>query len=461
MKQAKWVKSTERGVRGNGYALSRNLTPRLIPVASCNPLGRETRTHPAHQLRKLATSLERFGFVLPILIDADGRVIHGWALVLAARQLGLREIPAVIVKDLREAELRALRLALNRITEDAAWDLKTLALEFSDILELDPQIELEVTGFEMGEIDVLLDGDGADEEDVLPIASDKVAPVTRPGDRWNMGDNRLLCGDALKADSYDLLLGSETADMMFADPPYNVPIDGHASGLGATKHADFVQASGELSPAEFQTFLGTAFDHAAERSRNGAMHFICMDWRHVEEMLAVGRKVYSELKNLCVWNKDNAGMGSLYRSKYELVCVFKVGKAPHINNVALGRHGRHRTNVWDYPSQNTLSRSGKGKLALHPTVKPVGLVADTIRDCSNHGGLILDPFGGAGTTLIAAERTGRRARVIELDPTYVDISIERWQRLTGGTAVHADTGKPFQRPNGIPADDTGGSDGEA
>ena len=249
----------------------------------------------------------------------------------------------------------------------------------------------------------------------------------------------ITCSAATPCDpeSYAQVLGDDKAEMMFADPPYNVPVEGHVSGLGAVKHGDFAMASGELSSAEFQTFLKTSLGLAATRSIDGAIHYVCMDWRHLRELTAAGDEVYSELKNLCVWNKSNAGMGSLYRSKHELIFVFKVGKKPHINNVALGKWGRHRTNVWDYVSQNTLNGTKKSKLSLHPTVKPVAMIADAIRDCSNRGGLILDPFGGAGTTLIAAERTGRRARVIELEPIFVDVTIERWQRLTGGTAVHA------------------------
>jgi hypothetical protein len=431
--------------RGNGYALSRDLTPRLVRIAGLTPLGRETHKHPPRQLRKLAGSLERFGFVLPILTDSEGRVVAGWALALAAKQLGLTEVPAISLTDLSEAELRALRLALNRITEDSVWDPKALALEFSDILELAPQLDLELSGFEMGEIDNLLDGDGVDQEDELPPIETTLPPVTRAGDLWILDKHRLFCGDALQAESYARVMGTEKADMMFSDPPYNVPIEGHVSGLGKVKHADFGMASGELSSTEFKEFLQTSLGHAASCSINGAIHFICMDWRHLPEMLAAGDTVYSEHLNLCVWNKSNAGMGSLYRSRHELVFVFKVGRRPHINNVALGRHGRHRTNVWDYVSQNALNGTSKSKLAVHPTPKPVAMIADAIRDCSNRGGLILDPFGGVGTTLVAAERTGRRARVIELDPHYVDTSIERWQRLTGGVAVHADTGQPFTR----------------
>ena len=396
-------------------------------------------------MRKLAASLERFGFVLPILIDAERRVVAGWGLVLAARQLGLSEVPGVSLTDLSEADLRTLRLALNRITEDSTWDRDALTIELSEILELAPDIDLEISGFEMGEIDPLLHGDGLDQEDELPLIDAAAAPVTRLGDLWVLGEHRLFCGDALQAENYARLLGAEKADMLFADPPYNVAIDGHASGLGAVKHTDFAMASGELSPAKFVAFLKTSLGHAAGCSSDGAIHFVCMDWRHMKEMLAAGEETYTELKNLCLWNKSNAGMGSLYRSKHELIFVYKVGTAAHINNVALGRYGRHRTNVWDYVSQNALNGTSKSKLALHPTVKPVAMIADAIRDCSNRGNLILDPFGGAGTTLIAAERTGRRARVIELDPMFVDVSIERWQRLTGGTVRHADSGRPFAR----------------
>jgi hypothetical protein len=437
--------------RGNGYAVSRNLVPRLVAVAACKPLGRETRKHPPHQVAKLAASLERFGFVVPILIDADGRVVAGWGLVLAARRLGLADVPAVTVADLDEAELRALRLALNRLADDAVWDPAALSLEFSDILQIDPQIELEITGFESGEIEGLLGGSGIDQEDELPEIVNGTAPVTQLGDLWNLGEHRLYCGDALDPDSYARVLGTDKADMAFTDPPYNVPVAGHVSGLGAVKHGDFAMGSGELSSTEFINFLHTSLGLAATRSIDGAIHYVCMDWRHLRELTAAGDGVYSELKNLCVWNKSNAGMGSLYRSKHELIFVFKVGNKPHVNNVALGKWGRHRSNVWDYVSQNSLNGTRKSKLALDPTVKPVAMIADAIRDCSNRGGLILDPFGGAGTTLIAAEQTGRRARLIELEPTFVDVTIERWQRLTGGTAVCADSGQPFVRLDPLPA----------
>ena len=437
-----------RRQRWNGHAVSRDFAPQRVPLADLKPLGRETRKHPPQQVRKLAASLDQFGFVLPVLTDPAGRVVAGWALVLAAQRLGLSEVPAVTLTDLGDAELRMLRLALNRLSDDSDWDHEALALEFSEILEIAPQLDLQTSGFEMGEIDLLLGDRGLAQEDELPAIETENPPVTRPGDLWILGEHRLYCGDALQAESYDRLLGTDKAQMMFGDPPFNVPIAGHASRTG--NHADFAMASGELSSAEFQAFLKAALGHAANRSIDGAIHYICTDWRHWCDLMAAGDEIYSELLNLCVWNKSNGGMGSFYRSKHELVPVFKVGRAPHINNVALGRYGRNRTNVWDYVSQNSLNGSPKSKLPLHPTVKPVAMIADAMRDCSNRGGLVLDPFGGAGTTLIAAERTGRRAGVIELDPLYVDVSIERWQRLTGKSAIRADTGQPFNRTGTTP-----------
>ena len=251
------------------------------------------------------------------------------------------------------------------------------------------------------------------------------------------------------------VLGTDQAQMMFADPPYNVPVEGHVSGTGGGQTRRFCHGVGRALLGGVPIISEDLAWPCGEPVDQRRHSFCCMDWRHQREIIAAGEEVYSELVNLCVWNKSNAGMGSLYRSKHELIFVFKVGTGAHINNVALGKYGRHRTNVWDYVSQNALNGTAKSKLALHPTVKPVAMIADAIRDCSNRGGLILDPFGGAGTTLIAAERTGRRARVIELDPTFVDVSIERWQRLTGGTAIHADSGQPFVRSGSIPVADFG------
>jgi 16S rRNA G966 N2-methylase RsmD len=434
---------TQPMLGGNGFAVSRNLNPNLVRVETLKPLGRETRKHPPAQIRKLQASIEQFGFVLPIVIDATSRVIAGWGLALAAKKLGLPEVPAVTITDLDEPKLRMLRLALNRLSEDSRWDLEALRLEFSDILEISGEIDLRISGFEMGEIDVAFEGSGSDEEDDLPALNETSTPVTKPGDLWLLGEHRILCANALMSESYARLLGDERAQMIFTDPPWNTPIAGHVSGLGSTKHGDFAMGCGEMPAAEFEAFLRATLGHAARHSDDGSIHFVCMHWGKIRELLAAAADLFSETKNLCVWSKTNAGMGSLYRSRHELIFVFKRGDAPHINNVELGRFGRNRTNVWDYPGQNVLNGTSKSKLSLHPTVKPVALVADAIRDCSNRNGVILDPFGGAGTTLIAAERTGRRACLIEIDPRYVDVTIKRWQNLTRRTAVCAGVRTPY------------------
>ena len=302
-----------------------------------------------------------------------------------------------------------------------------------------------MSGFEMGEIDRLTLGGAADEEDeFLPEVTART-PITKLGDVWVLGNHRIFCGDARDRASFEAVLLGETAQMVFTDPPYNVPIDGNVSGLGAVKHAEFAMAAGEMSDAEYTGFLRSVLRLAIRCSGQGAIHFICIDWRGLRLMLEVTDDLYTELKNVCVWNKTNAGMGSLYRSKHELILVLKAGSAPHINNVALGTHGRNRTNVWEYAGQTSL-KGRKNKLALHPTVKPVALVADAIRDCSDRNGIILDPFGGSGTTCIAAERTGRRARLIEIDPAYVDATVLRWQQLTGEKAIHGITGERFGAP---------------
>jgi DNA modification methylase len=442
-------------LRGNGFAISRNLNPNLVGVETLKPLGRETRKHPPAQIRKLQASIEQFGFVLPIVIDASGRVIAGWALALAAKRLGLAEVPAVTITDLDEGNLRMLRLALNRLSEDARWDVEGLRLEFSEIMEISGEIDLRAGGFEMGEIDVAFGGSGGDEEDDLPALNETSTPVTKPGDLWLLGEHRILCANALMPESYTRLLGDERTQMIFTDPPWNIPIAGHVSGLGSTKHGDFAMGCGEMSAMEFEDFLRTTLGHAARCSDDGSIHFVCIHWGRIRELLGAAADLFTETKNLCIWNKSNAGMGSLYRSKHELIFVFKRGDAPHVNNVELGRFGRNRTNVWDYPSQNVLNGTTKSKLSLHPTAKPVALVADAIRDCSNRKDLILDPFGGAGTTLIAAEKTGRRARLIEIDPRYVDVTIKRWQNVTGRTAVRVDAGTPYPDNDQRSASDDG------
>ena len=248
-----------------------------------------------------------------------------------------------------------------------------------------------------------------------------------------LGQHRLYCGNALEDMSYAALMGDSRAQMVITDPPYNVPIKGHVRGKGKVQHREFEMASGEMSEGEFETFLKTSLGHMAAYSLPGSLHYFFMDWRHMRELLRAGYYTYDELKNICVWVKRNSGMGSHYRSRHELVLLFKLGNAPHINNVELGRFGRNRTNVWEYAGVNSFGKDRDAALAMHPTVKPAAMIKDAIMDSSNRGDITLDPFLGSGTTLIAAEQSGRRGYGMELDPLYVDTAIRRWEALTGQT----------------------------
>jgi SAM-dependent methyltransferase len=397
-------------------------------ISDLTPDPRNARTHPKRQIEQLKASIEAFGFTNPILADPEGHIIAGHGRLQAARALGLIEVPTIILSGLSETQKRALRIADNKIALNAGWDLEILQQELGELASLDVDIDLTLTGFSTGEIDVILtSADDPDDEVVPPVPT---KPRTKPGDIWILGDHRVGCGDGRDAAFLQRLIGEGArVDAAFLDPPYNVRIGGHAVSAGS--HREFAMASGEMSEAEFRSFLSDTLGVAAHWSRDGAVHFVCMDWRHMDSVSAVGSKVYGELLNLCVWNKSNAGMGSLYRSKHELVFVYRVGTAPHHNMVELGRHGRNRTNVWDYASVNSMKGSRREDLTLHPTVKPTGLVADAIQDVTRRGDLVLDLFLGSGTTLLAAERTGRRFRGLDIDPAYVDVAIERWSVRTG------------------------------
>jgi len=397
-------------------------------VGDLIPDPRNARTHPKRQIDQLKASIEAFGFTNPILADPDGHIIAGHGRLQAARALGLSEVPTVILSGLSEIQKRALRIADNKIALNAGWDLEILQQELGELASLDVDIDLTLTGFSTGEIDVILGSADDPDDEVIPPVPTK--PRTKPGDIWILGDHRVGCGDGRDAGFLQRLIGEGArVDAAFLDPPYNVRIGGHAVSAGS--HREFAMASGEMTEAEFRSFLGDTLGAAARWSRDGAVHFVCMDWRHMDSLSAVGSKVYGELLNLCVWNKSNAGMGSLYRSKHELVFVYRVGTAPHHNMVELGRHGRNRTNVWDYASVNSMTGSRREDLTLHPTVKPTGLVADAIQDVTRRADLVLDLFLGSGTTLLAAERTGRRFRGLDIDPAYVDVAIERWSARTG------------------------------
>lgn len=408
-----------------------------VDPARLKPHPDNPRTHSKEQVRQIAASIRRFGFCNPVLVDENSNVVAGHGRLLAAAELKLATVPTLVLADMTEAERRAYLIADNRLAECAGWDEERLAAELAAIISLDGEFDLALTGFDGGALEKLLElaAAGPVGLDEIPEIDTSQPAVSKLGDVWKLGKHRLVVGDARDPAVFEALMADELAQMVITDPPYNVPIDGHVCGLGKVKHAEFAMASGEMSKPEFKEFLSTTLGNHARFSKDGSIHYVFMDWRHLEEILAAGRSAYTELKNLVVWNKDNGGMGAFYRSKHELVFVFKHGTAAHVNNFKLGENGRYRTNVWDYAGISSLGADRDVQLAMHPTVKPVALIADAIRDCSQRGGIILDAFLGSGTTIIAAEETGRQARAIEIDPHYADVSIRRWQAMTGQQAV--------------------------
>lgn len=354
-------------------------------------------------------------------------------------------VPTLKLSHLSAEERRAYVLADNKLALNAGWDFEILSIELQALIDLDFDVTL--TGFSLAEIDLTLDHARAastEADSPADLVPEMGEPVTRSGELWILGDHRLLCGDARSARDVETLMGGERADLVFTDPPYNVPIDGHVGGLGSIRHREFAFASGEMSSDQFTGFLKLTLSNAASAAKDGAIAFVCMDWRHMRELLDAGDEVFSELKNLCVWNKTNGGMGSFYRSKHELIFVFKIGTEPHTNSFGLGETGRYRTNVWDYAGISSLGATRNAELSMHPTVKPVALVADAIKDCSRRGEIVLDVFGGSGSTLIAAASCGRRGRLLEFDPVYCDVIVRRWQTYTGKQARLHGTDRSFE-----------------
>jgi len=401
-----------------------------LPITTLKPYPKNARTHSKKQIRQIASSITRFGFTNPVLIDNENTILAGHGRVEAAKLLGKPEVPCIRLEHMTPQQKRAYVLADNKLAINAGWDEELLADELKELL-LQDEFAIDVTGFSVAEVDHIIESSKKEEEgdprdDQLP-APDSVIPRCKSGDIWQLGKHRLICGNSLDPQVIADLMGGNKAQMVFTDPPYNVPIDGHVGGSGNIKHREFVMASGEMSEQQFTQFLRTAFENMAAHSVNGAILFICMDWRHMQEVLAAGKGAYTEFKNLIVWAKDNGGMGTFYRSRHELVFVYKHGTAPHINSFELGQNGRYRTNVWEYRGVNSLRAGRMEELALHPTVKPVQMIADAIKDVSQRGDIVLDPFGGSGSTLIAAHKTGRRGFLCEIDPVYCDRIIQRWE----------------------------------
>jgi DNA modification methylase len=431
--------------------------PRL-PVGSCsersvmrprtslraNP--RNARVHSKKQIRQIANSIKAAGFIGVIIVDEDNMVLAGHARLKAAELLDMDLVPTITAAGLSDAQKRAFVLADNKLCENAGWDRDLLVKEFGELAPLLEPLNwnLTLTGFEAAEIDSLIIDHGTEQpgpEDIPPAT--EALEVSRAGEIWLLGRNRVLCGNAQSDSDFDRLMDGTSAAMVFADPPYNIKI-ASVQGRGQIKHPEFAFASGEMDEQQFIAFLSTTLGNAARVSRGGALHYVCMDWRHTFELISASRSVYGrEMLNLCVWNKTNPGQGSFYRSQYEHVGIFRVGLTSHQNNIQLGARGRNRSNVWTYPGISGFGADRLDLLAQHPTVKPVALVADAIRDCTTRGDIVVDPFLGSGTTILAAERTGRRGYGLEFEPRYVDAAIRRWEKYTRSDAVLEGDGRSF------------------
>lgn len=399
-----------------------------VDVATLKPWPANSRTHSKKQLRQLKNAIQRFGFNSVVVIDHENLILAGHARVEAAKLLGLKEVPCIRIETMSAIEKRAYVIADNKLAINAGWDEEVLATELQ-ALATEVDFDIDLTGFSLTEVDHLVDelaceepGDPKD-NDLPPDGPARC----QPGDLWKLGPHRLICGNALDRDVTGALMGSDVAKLVFTDPPYNVPIQGHAGGKGRIKHREFAMASGEMTATEFTAFLRAIFENLVRHSCEGSIHYVCMDWRHIDEILVASRGIYTELKNLIVWVKDNGGMGSFYRSRHELIFAFKNGAAAHVNNFELGQQGRYRTNVWQYKGVNTFRKGRLDELELHPTAKPVQMLADAMKDTSGRGDIVLDLFGGSGSTLIAAHKTGRRAYLCEIDPVYCDRIIRRWE----------------------------------
>ena len=413
----------------------------MLGINIPTPHPRHSRKITPKHIERIVSSIHAVGWRGAIIVDEENRIVAGVARWLGAKQLGMDTIPAIRERFLSEEQKLAFMLADDRLVELGEWDDVVLNDNLTHLF--DSGANIEITGFSTADLDFGLVTKGGGDEEPVELPDETVGAITRIGDVWHIGPHRLICGDARDPAVWETLLGDARAVMIFADPPYNVKIGGFVSGLGKKTHREFVAGSGELSQPEFIAFLRAVFRNCARFSTNGSIHFQCMDFRHMREMLDASDGVYTEFKQLLVWNKGSGSMGTFYRSQHELIFAFKSGKGRHINNFGLGEKGRYRTNVLDYPGQSTFGKGRAQDLDDHPTVKPVALVADLILDCSNRGDLVVDPFSGSGTTLIAAHRANRVGAAIELDPIYCDTTLRRLAKASGLAVIHAD-GRSFE-----------------
>ena len=428
--------------------MNKDLKVEYLPIDSIKPYKTNPKIHSNKQVEQIMNSMNKFAFIVPITTDEKNVIIAGHGRFLAAQKLEMKKVPVIKLSHLTEAQKKAYRIADNKLTEIGEWNKDLLKLEFVELEKLNLDFSLDITGFDMGEIDVMLDSSITEKEieadeksNAVPFIKEEEV-VSKVGDIWQLGKHRIICGNSLEKKVYEKLFEGKKARMIFTDPPFNVKIDGHVCGNGKFKHKEFAMASGEMTSEEFTNFLKSIYLLLKEFSIEGSLHFSCIDWRHVREQSIAGFEVYDEFKNICTWVKSTGGMGSLYRSQHEFIFVYKNGRTPHINNVELGVHGRYRTNVWNYPGVNSFGKNQEN-LKYHPTVKNVEMVKDAILDVTKRNDIVLDAFLGSGTTLIAAEQSGRICYGIELDPLYIDTTIRRWQEITGKPAVHVQTGKIY------------------
>lgn len=420
----------------------------LVDLDRITPPSKFLKAFTKPNVRTCARFIEQFGFLTPILIDGDGNILGGVLFFLAARLLELSEVPTVRITHLSPDEQLAYRIAEQRINELSPWDGQALGEALKHLSAQNLSFDLDITGFSLPEIDLWIEGlsgptNASAEEPVPKVPSD---PTVRLSEIWRCAGHRILCGSALDKDCWSALMGTVKANLVFTDPPYNVAVKGHVGGKGAIQHREFAMASGEMSSDEYLNFLTDIGRALKKNSADGSLHYFCIDWRHVSEVLKAGEAIFERLINICTWVKDNGGMGSFYRSQHELIVVFRNGNRAHRNNIELGRHGRNRSNVWNYAGANSFSgrTTDEGNLLkLHPTVKPVQMVADAILDSTARRGIVVDCFLGSGSTLLAAERVGRRLYGMEIDPAYVEVCIQRWQRHTGQDATLEATGETF------------------
>lgn len=418
----------------------------LVPIGALSGNAKDARTHSPKQIKRIAESLRQFGFLNPIIVDETSEILAGHGRLAAAKLIELATVPIIRFDHFTAAEKRAYLIADNRIAERAGWNRDMLAIELGELCDLLPAegLDVSLTGFEIAEIDLLLadmsDSEFEESDAVPPPLAD---PATRLGDLWLLGKHRLLCGDARNSDHVARVMGGALAAAVFTDPPYNLRVRS-IGGRGRVRHAEFAFASGEMQTSQFRKFLSDTLGNGIAFSAPGAVHYVCMDWRHISDLIEVGRESYDSMLNLVVWNKANGGQGSFYRSQHELIGVFRVGERSHRNNVELGRFGRNRSNVWTFPGVNSFGKDRDEKLASHPTVKPTSLVAEAILDCTARGDAVLDQFTGSGTTILAAEKTGRVGYGIEYEPAYVEVAIKRWQMATKCEAILEGDGRSFE-----------------